>query len=251
MIFVVSHVARQDLDREIREARALARKGIFRGVDLAALAAKLWRLPAMRAEGSLPEIRWRSWSSAWVGGLARTRSKCIILRLGMEADLVEAAEVLLHELVHCACPHREHHGELFRRRLIACARDGFGLTLDTTELLALPAGHHSRRAYAVDTEIQCAMREAKVSDRLLESPVTRYVAPPPESLESKAAKRVAARELRANKNREHAEKMLREWESRLARAKRVSAKWRKRVQYYERRELGPVAPVATAARKGG
>lgn len=189
----------------------------------------------MRAERPLPEIRWRAWSSNWVAGRAgRTRAT---LRIGMDASIEEAAEVLLHELVHCSCPTREHHGELFCRRLIACAREAFGLQLDTASLLSLSGGViHRCRAYSIDTAIKTAMIEAKVGEGLLSDPEVRFVAPEPESPERAASKRTAAREAQVAKRRERAQKMLAEWETKLARAERIVAKWRQRVRYYERRK---------------
>ena len=223
-------------------AVALLRKGFFRGVDLRALARKFWLLTSMRAEKPLPEIRWRAWSSAWVAGRAgRTR---IIMRIGRGASVEDAAEVLLHELVHCSCPGREHHGELFCRRLIACAKEAFDLPLDVAELLALPAGEHQNRAYAIDTVIKNAMIEAGVGERLHADPALRFMEPEPETHEQKETKREAAREARAVEKRMHAEKMLADWEARLRRAKRISSKWRKRVRYYELREPRAAAKKA-------
>lgn len=235
------------MDKTDSSAAALLRRGIFRGVDLAALARRLWSLTSMRAEKPLPEIRWRAWSSGWAAGRAwRSRAT---LRIGMNASVEDAAEVLLHELVHCSCPAREHHGELFCRRLIACAKEAFDLPLDVAALLALPAGQHKNRAYAIDGAIKNAMIAAGVGERLRDDPGLRFAESEPEAPEQKETKREAAREARAVEKRTHAEKMLAEWEARLRRAKRISAKWRKRVRYYERRE--PRAAAKSRAAEAG
>jgi hypothetical protein len=53
---------------------SLIRQGIFRGVDLNVLRDRFWRLESMRADDlrSPPQVRWRAWSSNWVGGMANT-----------------------------------------------------------------------------------------------------------------------------------------------------------------------------------
>lgn len=218
----------------------LIRKGIFKGVDLSVLAKRLWALQAMRADGrALPAIRYRASGRAsdWVGGMAYTRSQRIILRINAPATIERAAETLLHELVHCACPMREHHGELFRRRLIACAREAFGLQLDTAALLALGPGKQGKRAYAVDEAIVEAMVAAEVSAKLREDPAVRFDAPPPETEAQVAARIEQSRAARVQARETHARQMLATWEKRAAAARRRAAGWRTKVRYYERRQL--------------
>jgi len=224
---------------------ALVRRGVFRGVDLAALAVRFWGLEAMRSEGRVPKIRWRAFSrgvSAW--GTAWVHSQRITMRLPGAADVESAAEVLLHELVHCSCPGGAHHGELFRRRLIACAREAFGLDLDTAALLALPVGASGKRAYAIDKAITEAMRASGVGERLRASasaaPVVQPAPTEPAEIE---VRKEAARAAKAAERRAHCEAMLAEWESKAARAKRLVTKWKKRVRYYEKRE-----PLAAKSR---
>ena len=217
----------------------LVRRGIYRGIDLVALANRFWKLEAMRAERALPEMKFRA-SSAGRGGIsgrAWTKSNRLVLTL-REGDANDAIEVLLHELVHCACPVREHHGELFQRRLIACAREAFGITLDTAFLLDIDIGNHSKRAYAVDAAIKEAMTEAKIADRLRAEPSLRFEAPAPEPEEKIAERRAAARAAIVDDRAEHAAMMLARWERREKHAKRLAAKWRKRVRYYERKAHG-------------
>jgi len=223
---------------------ALARIGIFRGVDLGALAARLWQLAAMRSEGRAPAVRWRAYSRgsrAW--GTAWPSTPRITMRLPVGADVESAAEVLLHELVHCSCPEDTHHGELFRRRLIACAREAFGLDLDVRALLELPVGPHGKKAYAIDHAIQDAMRAAKVGERLRDDNAA--AAPAAESPEVVEARKSAAREAKASSRRAHCEAMLATWEGKAERAKRLVVKWRKRVRYYERRETLAAKPKVT------
>lgn len=218
----------------------LVRRGIFKGVDLNALAERLWRLEAMRADGAVPALRWCTSASsasgtAW-GNSMTPDSRRITVRLSEDATVERAAELVLHELVHCACPPREHHGELFCRRLIAAAREAFGLPLDTAELLALPAGIQGKRAYAIDTAIIEAMQAAGVGARLREDVATRFEPPPAETCEEVAARRAAAAAARIVTREAHARAMLAAWERKLAGAKRIAQKWRSKVRYYERRQ---------------
>ena len=227
----------------------LIRRGIFRGVDLNVLRDRFWRLESMRADDLRlpPQVRWRAWNSNRVGGMAGTLRNSdprptiaqITMRIGQDASIEDAAEVLLHEMVHCSCHWKEHHGELFCRRLVACAREAFGLDLDTAALLTLSPGEHGKRAYAIDKFIKETMIATGVGARLRANPETRFDPPPPEDPEvvaaartkqrlEKAAERVAAREARARAK-------LAEWERRLAAARKKASEWRTKVRYYERR----------------
>ena len=237
----------QDMDTDLLGAHpALIRTGIFRGVSMAALAQRLWKLGAMRSEGRCPAIRWRACnrrSLRGTSGRAFTGRGRIVVSVGMRSSRENVAEVLLHELVHMACPESENHGELFCRRLIATAREAFGLDLDTAALLALPA-RQGRRAYAIDSAITTAMEAAGVGARLL----TDVAAPPPPPVpvvtEEQAATRAAAAAAARNEGiakaaaaREaKARAMLVRWERKAAAARKLAAKWRAKVRYYDRRQ---------------
>ena len=226
----------------------LIRQGIFKGVDLKTLADRLWKLDAMRSEGPRPAIRWRALSRGkWVSGRAMTYGHRIVLSLAPGATIENAAESLLHELVHMACPIKEHHGELFCRRLIACAREAFGLDLNTAELLTLKGhGFRGQRAYAIDAQILKAMLAAGVGAKIrgelpLPAPSPEaeipLVAPPPvETEEAAKARRGAQRSALIAQREDHARTKLAAWERRLATAKKRAAKWRTTVRYYERRQ---------------
>ena len=218
----------------------LMRQGIFKGVDLNVLAKRFWALESMRAEEPMPAARWRTWSYESASGRAWRRR--FIVRLGPAATIEQAAEVLLHELVHCSITSDKHHGELFRRRLIGCAREAFGLDLDTAALLSLPA-QQGCFAYAFDTKIQKAMTVAGVGARLRLDVEARFEPPPVETeleregrealasmrRDQAAKERVAAREAKARAK-------LAEWEKKQAHARKVAAKWRAKVRYYDRRQ---------------
>ena len=214
---------------------ALIRQGIFRGVNLVALAEHLWRLPSMHAPvTTLPTIRWRSCSKGvWVGGRANPQKQRLTLRISEGSTIERAAEVLLHELVHCACPPNEHHGELFCRRLIAVAREGFCLGLCTSDLLALPP-MQGKRAYAIDEAIIDTMIADGIGAQLRAD--VPFAPPPAETVEEVESRRAARTAARVAANKAHARAKLAEWERRLEAAKRLKSKWQAKVRYYERKE---------------
>jgi len=228
----------------------LMRRGTFRGVDLAALAKRLWRLGAMHASGPVPTIRWRAYTGrgyAW--GVAYTGHGRVTMRIGDRATVEDAAEVLLHELVHMACPTTAHHGELFCRRLIGCAREAFGLTLDTAALLRSPATRGCR-AYTIDAHITRAMMAVGVAAMLrgevatvtaapapaAVDPVPAPPVPPPPTAAEVAARRAAAMAAIVESRAAHARTKLAEWERRRAAAVKIAAKWRGKVRYYDQRQ---------------
>lgn len=213
----------------------LVRRGIFKGVDLNVVAARLWKLDAMRAEGRIPDIRWRAYSHSKAWGVAFTTKRSIIIRLGPEAEIEDAVETVLHELVHCSMITRQHHGELFCRRLVACAREAFGLTHVTSALLSLPA-EHGCIAYAIDRFLTVEMMAQNIGARLREDPDTRFEPAPPETDEQAAAKKLAASLALIEKRAAHAQKKLGDWERKLKLARTTAAKWRTKVRYYERRQ---------------
>ena len=220
----------------------LVRRGVFKGVDLTAVAKRLWKLEAMRSTGYLPTIRWHAHASrqdgAW--GVAHTRARVVHVRLTAGASIEEAVETLLHELVHCTCPPKEHHGELFCRRLIACAREAFGLDLSTADLLALPA--RGKVAYAIDGVIVAAMTTAGVGSKMRADLECRFESPPVETEEQIAARRAATAIARIAAREARARAKLSEWEKKVETAKRVAAKWRTKVRYYKRRQEAAKRP---------
>lgn len=247
-------VARVSVSAAVRHHADLVRKGIFTrfvgGVpemlDLNKLAARLWRLEAMRVDErcGVPEIRWRARRGHWVGGTAMIAFRSVTMRVGVEcADLDELVEVLLHELVHCACPLRENHGELFCRRLIATAAEAFGIPVDVADLLALDRGPYSNRAYAIDEVLQRQMREYDVAEILLADASLRYAPPPAETPEERDARMAAARAKRSGEAFEHAEEMFRRWDAEVVErersakaARQLRAKWKKKLDGFTRRE---------------
>lgn len=121
------------------------------------------------------------------------------------------------------------------RRIIACAREAFGLDLDTAALLDIDVQHYSKRAYAIDEKIIEAMKAAKVGERLRADPELHFEPPPAETEEQIKERRAAARTALVEERAEHARSMLARWEAKEKHAKRIAAKWRTKVRYYERK----------------
>jgi len=227
---------------------SLIRQGFFRGVDLNVLRDRFWRLESMRADDlrSPPQVRWQAFDTNSIGGMANTLGRKITMRIGQDASLEDAVEVLLHEMVHCACHFKEHHGELFCRRLIACAREAFGLDLDTANLLTAAPGEYGKRAYAIDAVIKDAMIHMGIGAALRADPEAHFEPPPPEDPAGRRARRRSLESLVGSGcgddlGRRRAKAKLAEWERRLAAARKKASEWRAKVRYYERR----------AAKRGG
>jgi len=214
----------------------LVRKGIFKGINLNVLARRFLSLEAMRFEGKAPEIRFRAFkrgSSAW--GTAHGQHRHVTMRLPPKASRESAVETLLHELVHISCPLDEYHGELFCRRLIACAREAFGLDLDTAALLGLkPNKTATLRAYLIDAKIVEAMSFSKIGDALRADPECAFEPKPEQNEEEIEARRAAEREEKRKARFAHAVAKLAEWERKTAAAKKRAAGWRSKVRRYER-----------------
>lgn len=226
------------------EHRKLAheiRKGIHQGVDLKPMLDRFWRLEAMRAEGRAPSVRWKayrhggSWGTAWV--LPRE----ITMRISVGASLEGAVETLLHEAVHCALPVHTNHNELFCRRLVACANEAFGLSLDINVMLGLPLGRRKCLAYVIDDYIVEALKASNYVEAVLKQDATLRITP------TAPVDLTAKREALIAKRRAHAEAALAKWETNLKRAKTIAARWRTKVRYYEKRE----ATLLAAKTKGG
>ncbi|MFI5301285.1 MAG: hypothetical protein ACHREM_24640 [Polyangiales bacterium] len=84
-------------------------------------------------------------------------------RIGLSIDadvpLAVVLELLLHELVHHACPRDEKHGPLFIRRLNLAAKQHWGISV--AKPLSVPLGGRKNRAYAVDA-LLCSMLRVRL-----------------------------------------------------------------------------------------
>jgi hypothetical protein len=157
---------------------------VFKGVDLQPLAERFWRLPSLAATKPLPAIRWLAHRRPLTWGTSQPKLQQITMRLSPRVGVEDAAETLLHELVHCALPHRhgETHNAVFRRQLVAACVEAFGMALDSDALLKLPRGDFATKAYAIDAAIIDAMTAARVGEKLRDEAFLRR---PPEGGEGK------------------------------------------------------------------
>lgn len=215
---------------------------VFFGLDLRSVLRRFEKLDAMRFERRPSEfevrMKRRQWAKSLVSGRATAIQNdrwLITLSIGPEAPIENVVETLLHEVVHASCPFREHHGELFCRRLIASANEAFGLALDPAGLLKIEVGSGlQRRAYAIDDVIIDVMKRSNAAGALLLDPSLQPpIPPPPPTPEEIAAQKEERRRERVEERRAHVEAMVNKWEKKLTAAKTHLAKWEKKLRYYE------------------
>ena len=169
--------------------------------------------------------------SGSVRATAYTLQRRIRLVAGPRSKPARLLEVLVHELVHLACPDTEHHGERFRRVL----RRAFLELWD----IAVPLNPEPRWgviAYGMD-EIAIDVLEEKIE----RGEVDVFPADPTPEAPPKKTNRAEVMAKVVEKRAAHAMVMHKKSVTRLKRAKTIEEKWRKKVRYYERQ----------AAKKGG
>jgi len=155
----------------------------------------------------------------WSGHAATYRRK-IRVAYGPSATKAEVLEVLMHEMVHLACPRREGHGERFKLTLRRAARELWGIEVPIIQ--GKDRGDEHNAAYAMDRLIMAAIEgliaEGKIETFPYEPKLTTKKAPV-NLVEKRAA---------------HAVKMLSRAEKRAKAAQRTLTKWRTKVRYYEK-----------------
>ncbi|MFI5296700.1 MAG: hypothetical protein ACHREM_01265 [Polyangiales bacterium] len=149
---------RSRADAATRRATPLVYQGINLRDELEAMA----RLPVLRPHlrlRSLPKlvVRHGSRRSGSFHGRAYLAENRILITIEADARLADILEVLLHELVHHACPRRENHGPLFIKRLNLAAMQHWGINV--VRPLSVPVGGYANRAYAVDSRLRAMLRE--------------------------------------------------------------------------------------------
>lgn len=153
-------------------------------------------------------------------GHAKTYRRQIRVAYGPSATKAEVLEVLMHEMVHLACPRREGHGERFKLTLRRAARELWGIEVPIIQ--GKDRGDRHNAAYAMDRLIMTAL-EGLIADGKAETfpyePETKTKRPPVNLVEKRAA---------------HAVKMLARAEKRAKAAQRTLTKWRTKVRYYEK-----------------
>lgn len=99
----------------------------------------------------LPKLTIRHSQYSGSGGRAYLVSNRIILTLGYDVTPARLLELLLHELVHHACPRKTHHGFLFIYRLNRAAEELWGIFIE--DVYTVERGSNRVKAYAVDALI--------------------------------------------------------------------------------------------------
>jgi hypothetical protein len=164
-----------------------------------------------------------------VRGTAWTRSRRIRIAAGPNATPERALEVLVHEMVHLACPNH-HHDERFRRVFRRACSEIWNIDVP---LDAKPRdGNISYGMGEIATE---ALRE-----KIERGEVDTFPPDVPKPEAPRAARAEAMTKV-VEKREAHALAMHKKALTRLKRAKTLEVKWRKKVSYYERQ----------AAKKGG
>lgn len=157
-----------------------------------------------------------------VGGRAYMRRREIRILAGPDQPPERVLEVLVHEMVHLACPNH-HHDERFRRVLRRAFLELWGIDVPID---AKPV--RSNISYGMG-EVATEMLREKIERGEIElfSPDLPKPAPPKPSRAEVMAKIV-------DKRAAHAMTMHKKAATRLKRAKTLEEKWRKKVRYYER-----------------
>jgi len=142
---------------------------LYRGVDLKSELKRYARTEELRPHldlRSLPKLRvMYSQYEGGTKGVAFTCENRIVLTIGFHAPLPSVLVLLLHELVHIACP-RNHHGTLFIKRLNHAARELWGAYIESPYDIEI--GEHGLRAYAVDANLRTQLAVRLALDELPE-----------------------------------------------------------------------------------
>jgi hypothetical protein len=205
--------------RDVARRRALGH--VVAGVDLDKALAAYKQMPPFK--GNLGrrkitlEVGHRMDGS--VGGRAWLRQRRIRVAAGPDATPERALEVLVHELVHLACPNH-HHDERFRRVFRRACLEIWGIEVPID-------------AKPFMRNISYGMGE--VAAKLLGKKIDREeIDTFPPDPKPKTPSRAAAMAEVVEKRAAHALAMHKKAATRLKRAKTLESKWRKKVAYYER-----------------
>lgn len=134
------------------------RRYVF-GVDLHRLAVHIWN--TLGTGGPLPEIEWWMTSSSRPHGLAWTEeSRMRIYIPWHRPHICLVAELILHEMCHCALPADvDDHGPEFQALLTTTAKDLWGVDPYPEHLLI---GNNCDPEYMLDRQIEAALMLAYV-----------------------------------------------------------------------------------------
>lgn len=129
-------------------------------------------------------------------------------------------EVVLHELVHLACPTGEHHGERFRRVFARAVREMWSIEvpIDPPD-----PGRYGNKSYAQGRLVVEALK-GRPHD----------FAPDPPTPEKPRHEIIDGR---VQARAEHARKMLKKAATRRKRAETIEKKWKAKVAYYAKKGI--------------
>ncbi len=205
--------------RDTARRRALGH--VVAGVDLDKALASYRMLAPFR--GNLGKVRLQVGHCMEGGtrGTAFMRQRRIRVAAGPDTTPERVLEVLVHEMVHLACPNH-HHGERFRRVFKRACLELWGIDVP---LDAKPS--MGNISYGMG-EIATAKLRGKMARGEIE------LFPPDPKVEEPKRGRAEVMANVVEKRAAHAMSMHTRALTRLKRSKTIEAKWRKKVRYYER-----------------
>lgn len=207
-----------------KDAAARRKLGaVAAGIDIKKALAAYRKFPPFVGNLGHLKLRVGHRAESKYSGHAKTYRREIRVAYGPSATKAEVLEVLMHEMVHLACPRREAHGERFKLTLRRAARELWGIEVPVVQ--GKDRGDEHNAAYAMDRLIMAAL-EGLIAVGKVETfpyepapPKPKAVRPPGLLVERRAA---------------HAVRMFARAEKRAQAAQRTLTKWRQKVRYYER-----------------
>lgn len=216
--------------KDVARRRALGH--VVSGVDLDKALAAYRKIPPFVGNLGHVKLTVGHRAEGRFSGHAKVRRRMIRVAYGPSATKAEVLEVLVHEMVHLACPRREGHGERFRLTLRRAARELWGVEVPL--LKSSERGHEKNAGYAMD-RLVVAELEKKIAEGAVD-----LFAPDPKEEAAKPSRAEVSKKL-VEKRAARAVKMLVRAERNAKAAQRALTRWRTKVRYYER----------VAARRGG
>ena len=207
------------MKRDVARRRKLGH--VVAGVDLDKALASYRMLAPFR--GNLGKVKLQVGHRMYDGtsGRAFMRQRRIRIVTGSDVTPERVLEVLVHEMVHLACPNH-HHDERFRRVFKrACSTIwGIDVPLDAKPVMG---------------NISYGMREIatkKLREKIARGEIELF--PPDPTVEEPKPSRAEVMANVVEKRAAHAMVMHKRALTRLKRSKTIEERWRKKVRYYER-----------------
>lgn len=222
---------RKDQERDAARRRKLGH--VIAGVDLDKAFAAYKKLPPFKGRLGRRKIKLEVGHrmEGGVGGRAWPHQRRIRVSAGPNATPERVLEVLVHEMVHLACPNH-HHDKRFRRTLRRAFIElwSIDVPLDATTSLGLIA-------YGIDD-----LAAEALAEKIAHGDVDTFPPDPKPEAPTKTNRAEIMTKV-VEKRETHALTMHRKALTRLKRAKTLEEKWRKKVRYYERQAAKKNAPT--------